>query len=676
MQENIHSTDESVLKEITLRPTFFQLSLSFVFIFFLPHFSATSQQSYSSVAVPSGMEYSASLGSNSSLVRDINGDGFVDIVYNSASGGAITYLQNNGSGSFSTPASNPFVNYTASSPAGFTANGNSSIADFDCDGDLDIWCRVSGTSNDVYLQNNAGTYSTGTVLSGMEFTPAGVQAGQVADINGDGFMDILYNSATGGAITYLQNNGSGSFSTPASNPFAAYTTATPTGFITNAIAISDFDGDGDLDIWGRVSGAANDAYLQNNSGTYSTASVLSGMEYSGSSILVGQVSDINGDGFIDILYNNTSGGAISYLQNNGLGSFSTPASNPFSAYTSSTPAGFITNLNLSIADFDCDGDLDLWCRVVNAGNDVYLQGAGEAPRLTSSTPANNGSNISTNANIVFSFSENVAAGAGNIYIRRLSDNTIAQTIAAASASVTGSGTSTITVNPPVNLAGNTNYFITFDRNALADVDEGFIFGSINTILRLRVPETGNNFLRFTTSGTLPVSLTEFSALIVNGMALLKWQTASEQNSSDFTVQHSTDGERWRTIGLLPAAGNSSTLQRYQFSDSHVAKGKNYYRLLQRDRDGRQTISPVRIIHISDLASFTLFPNPAVDEVTVQLKESSTATISMYNERAQEVYRRTVNSTRINISLKGLPAGMYHMLLQQGKTQFTHQLFHK
>ncbi len=512
-------------------------------------------------------------------VADFNGDGYVDIAVGSGTAGSITYLQNNGSGSFSTPATNPFAAFTVSTPTNFTLNTSSTtVADYDGDGDMDIWSRVANAGSDVYLRNDNGTYSSQTAP--YEFTGPGFGLAQVADFNGDGYVDIIAGtSASGGGIIYMQNNGSGSFSTPATNPFAAFTASTPTGFTLNAPAttVADYDGDGDMDIWNRVANTGSDIYLRNDNGTYSSQTPP--YEFTGPGFGLAQVADFNGDGYVDIAVGITSsgGGGIIYMQNNGSGSFSTPASNPFAAFTASTPAGFTLNFPATtVADYDGDGDLDIWNRAASTGNDLYLSGSGEAPELISSVPVNNAVNFSINGNIVLNFSENVATGGGNIYIRRLSDNVAVQTIAANSAAVTGSGTATLTINPPSDLNPNTTYYITFDQDAIADIDDGLIFGYIDASQNnTRVPYTQNDFLRFTTAVPLPVTITKFTVTLSDGKALLEWQTATEQNSRDFTIQYSNDASSWEAIGKVKAAGNSSHTVNYQFLDPRTLGENNY-----------------------------------------------------------------------------------------------------
>lgn len=90
-----------------------------------------------------------------------------------------------------------------------------------------------------------------------------------------------------------------------------------------------------------------------------------------------------------------------------------------------------------------------------------------APTLSSSTPADDATAIAADANIVLTFSENVAAGTGDIVIKKVSDNSTVATIPVGDAQVTFSGT-TVTINPTADLDGNTAYYVQISAGAIVD----------------------------------------------------------------------------------------------------------------------------------------------------------------------------------------------------------------
>lgn len=85
------------------------------------------------------------------------------------------------------------------------------------------------------------------------------------------------------------------------------------------------------------------------------------------------------------------------------------------------------------------------------------------------------------------------------------------------------------------------------------------------------------FLDACKSYTLPVELISLDCK----KGALNWSTASEINSSFFTVKFSKNGYNFKEIGKVDAMGNSFDITNYTFN----VKEKGYYLLSQTDIDG-------------------------------------------------------------------------------------------
>ena len=90
-----------------------------------------------------------------------------------------------------------------------------------------------------------------------------------------------------------------------------------------------------------------------------------------------------------------------------------------------------------------------------------------APTLSSSSPAAAASNAPVGANLVFNFSEAVQKGSGQVLLRDGSGLLLASYAVATSANVSLAG-STLTVNPPVDLAGNASFSLELTASAVLD----------------------------------------------------------------------------------------------------------------------------------------------------------------------------------------------------------------
>jgi methionine-rich copper-binding protein CopC/uncharacterized protein YhjY with autotransporter beta-barrel domain len=98
----------------------------------------------------------------------------------------------------------------------------------------------------------------------------------------------------------------------------------------------------------------------------------------------------------------------------------------------------------------------------------FTTGDNILPTLSSSSPADNATDVARDANIILNFSESVTVQTGNITVKKTSDDSTIETIDVTSGQVTGTGTSQITVNPSSDLFGGFEYYVLIDATAFDD----------------------------------------------------------------------------------------------------------------------------------------------------------------------------------------------------------------
>jgi len=126
-----------------------------------------------------------------------------------------------------------------------------------------------------------------------------------------------------------------------------------------------------------------------------------------------------------------------------------------------------TTYIIYIAELGIDYNLTTSATLVTS-NVSDLTSDVQNPTLSSSSPADNATDVARDANIVLNFSESVDVETGNITIKKTSDDSTIETINVISGQVTGTGTSQITVNPSSDLFGGFEYYVLIDATAFDD----------------------------------------------------------------------------------------------------------------------------------------------------------------------------------------------------------------
>jgi hypothetical protein len=162
---------------------------------------------------------------------------------------------------------------------------------------------------------------------------------------------------------------------------------------------------------------------------------------------------------------------------------------------------------------------------------------------------------------------------------------------------------------------------------------------------------------------LPVKLMSFDVQNESGVAVLSWKTASEMNSDQFIIQHSSDGKLWADIESMQAKGESTVNVQYQYVHVNPSAGQNLYRLKMLDKDGTFAYSQIRAIKIEGGNSVSVFPNPTTG--TLNISEAAQVKITkleIFNTAGQLVAAKTEANNNV-MNLSGLPSGTYILVIQ-------------
>ena len=186
---------------------------------------------YQSSITPGALQFGSVGGNYASIWTDYDNDGDSDLFVSKCSGPPCELHRNNGDGTFTNVAAQAHLNVQP------VQSWSSAVADFDNDGDMDIFIGSNGSTPHMFFKNNLDTsnnteeaFTNITAGSGWDTDSSNNRDDIAYDFDNDGFVDIM-----GGGNKIMFNKGNMTFE--------------PSTFSGVSLGpIGDFNNDGFLDI--------------------------------------------------------------------------------------------------------------------------------------------------------------------------------------------------------------------------------------------------------------------------------------------------------------------------------------------------------------------------------------------------------------------------------------------
>lgn len=163
------------------------------------------------------------------------------------------------------------------------------------------------------------------------------------------------------------------------------------------------------------------------------------------------------------------------------------------------------------------------------------------------------------------------------------------------------------------------------------------------------------------SGVIPVTITDFTALLQNESVVINWYATYETNFKEFEIERSTNGTDFLKIGTV----QGKNLANYSFTDQNLPQATVvYYRLKMVDIDGKFEYSKIVPVKLNNSLknNILIYPNPVKNVLKIQLKSvlAENSQLQIVDLTGRTVMQSTLKnrSNVITEDVSKLPAGRY------------------
>jgi peptidoglycan/xylan/chitin deacetylase (PgdA/CDA1 family) len=164
----------------------------------------------------------------------------------------------------------------------------------------------------------------------------------------------------------------------------------------------------------------------------------------------------------------------------------------------------------------------------------------------------------------------------------------------------------------------------------------------------------------------------------DGKGILDWAVQSEHLTDYYEVEKVDAQGDFKTLSVVNSTSQSE-VRTFSYTDENLVDGDNFYRLKTIANDGSTQLSELVNIRYAKLDGYSIFPNPATDEFTIDLtdaigKNVDIAIVTTFGKVVKEVKMDEVTSKSYLMSLDDVESGQYFINIKvAGKRSVTKKL---
>lgn len=287
-----------------------------------------------------------------------------------------------------------------------------------------------------------------------------------------------------------------------------------------------------------------------------------------------------------------------------------------------------------VVEFGADGDMP----TVVAQNISIV--TADVPAITSLSPANGATGVSPTANLVIGFSKNVTNQTGNILIKKVSDDSVVETIDASGELISGSGTNSITINPSVTLEEGTQYYVIVPNTAFKDSSDNFFDGILES----------STWVFTTSDNTAPTFSNISASTIATTTTIITWTT--NENASTKVVYSTGDS----FASTTSETDTSPRLTNHSKSLSDLTLCTTYnFKVVSADGFGNYATSSASLFTTLGCPSYAVPLTATTTSVTVSSAASSTLSENGRSIKVETPADFTATSSTVVIQIRSMDA---------------------